>query len=144
MRDDDSKFPLTIFFDGSCSVCSAEMEHYRAQDEDSRLVFVDIQAEDFAPGEFGPSRREFMKQLHVLDGRGRYHLGVDGFAAIWEALPGLRYRTAAGLIRLPVIHFLARVGYWLFAKFRRFLPATNTPCGAGHCPLEGDGKEGRG
>jgi len=131
-----SKFPLTVFFDGSCGVCAAEMTHYQGLDRQSRLRFVDIRDEAFDPGESGPSREDFMRQLHVRDATGSYFKGVDGFAAIWSALPGPRLQISARLIKIPLIHGLARLGYWLFARLRHLLPRAASRCDADACSFD--------
>jgi len=128
------EFPLTVFYDGSCIVCSREIDHYRQQAHGGKLRFVDISAPDFEPARHGRSSREFMAQMHVRDARGRYFLGVDSFPAIWEALPGAGYHWLAKWIRLPGIHLLATLGYKLFARLRVFLPRRRD-CGQGQCDL---------
>ena len=127
-------FPLTIFFDGSCRVCAGEMATYRRRDTEGRLTFVDISDDDFVAADFGRSRDEFMTQLHVRDAAGRYFLGVDAFIAIWQAFPGTLYPQLGSLLGWPPVRPLAGVGYWLFARLRRFLPQ-NSACEDGHCHL---------
>ncbi|AMV73418.1 DUF393 domain-containing protein [Desulfuromonas carbonis] len=128
------EFPLSVFYDGSCRVCSREIDHYRNLEHGGKLIFVDISAPDFEPALYGRSRREFMVQMHVRDAGGRYFLGVDSFPAIWEALPGPGYHRLAKLIRLPGIHLLATLGYRLFARLRVYLPRRRD-CGQGHCDI---------
>lgn len=126
-------FPLTVFYDGSCVVCSREMERYRHKAHGGRLEFVDISAPDFEPLRYGRGREEFMRQLHVYDAKGRLFLGVDAFPAIWQALPGSGYRILGGLIRLPGIHPLAILGYKVFAGLRRYLPKRGGACSGDTC-----------
>jgi predicted DCC family thiol-disulfide oxidoreductase YuxK len=132
---DKPVFPLTVFYDGSCSVCAAVMKRYRAKNHGGRLAFVDISAPDFDPAAFGRTREEFMARMHVLDGRGRFYRGVDAFAAIWGALPGIGYRMLDRAIRLPGIHLLATLGYRLFARNRRYLPGSKKGCADDSCSL---------
>jgi len=132
---DTPPYPLTVFYDGSCSVCAAEMERYRAKNHGGKLAFVDISASRFDPGEYGKTLEEFMAQMHVLDGRGRFHRGVDAFAVIWRALPGLGYRLLATVVGLPGIHLLATLGYRLFARYRGYLPRDKKGCADDSCSL---------
>ena len=128
--------PLTVFYDGSCSVCSREINHYRQRAHLGWLRLVDISALDFDAASYGRSKEEFMRQLHVCDARGRFYLGVDAFPIIWQALPGPGYRWLARLIRLPGIHPLAILGYKTFARLRRYLPKRHHPCAGDACHWE--------
>jgi len=127
-------YPLTVFYDGSCHICSREMASYQEQDAQGRLEFVDISAAAFDPASFGRSREDFMVQLHVRDAAGKFHLGVDAFPVIWEALPANRLQWLGDLIRLPGFHLLARLGYRTFARLRTYLPRRSAPCASGTCP----------
>lgn len=129
-------FPVTVFYDGSCSVCAAEMDHYRAKNHGGRLIFIDVSADRFDPARYGKTLEEFMAQMYVLDAQGRFYRGVDAFAEIWRTLPGSGYRLLAGLIMAPGLHLLARLGYWLFARFRQFLPKTGKGCDGDSCSLD--------
>jgi predicted DCC family thiol-disulfide oxidoreductase YuxK len=128
-------YPLTVFYDGACGVCSREISHYRSI-ADERLQFVDIAAADFAAAAYGRSPAEFQARLHVRDGEGRFFTGVEAFRRLWEALPSPFYPLLAGLVGLPGIHLAARAGYALFARFRHLLPARH----AASCPINGGRK----
>lgn len=122
-------FPLTVFYDGSCSVCAAEIEQYRRKDHEARLVLVDISAPDFRPETYNISLQAFMYELHAIDRTGNIYTGVDAFRAIWQAFPASTlYGMMGSLIRLPVINPLARLCYMGFARIRRYLPKSDTSC----------------
>jgi predicted DCC family thiol-disulfide oxidoreductase YuxK len=122
-------FPLTVFYDGGCPVCSREMNHYRRMADGSKLDFVDISDPQFTADRYGKSLDEFMKEMHALDASGRYYRGVDAFRAIWKGLPVSIYGDLATLLGFPGIHLLARIGYRGFARVRRFLPRLEKECG---------------
>ena len=63
-------FPITVFYDGSCSVCAEEIAHYKKKDRHDRLVMVDISEEAFDPAKYGKTQQEFDAQMHVQDGDG--------------------------------------------------------------------------
>jgi len=129
-------WPLAVFYDGSCLVCSREIDHYRTLDHAGRLQFVDISAPDFQAGRDGPTSEQLQARMHVRDASGRYWSGVDAFPIIWQALPGRGYRCLACAVKLPLLNQLAKLGYALFARFRRYLPKTTGNCHAGHCDLK--------
>lgn len=130
-------FPLKIFFDGSCSVCAAEMEVYRNRGHAGRLQFVDISAPTFDPTPYGITLDAFMHEMHAIDMAGRVYRGVDAFRAIWQAFPASSwYGLLGALVALPGVHFLARSSYWCFARIRRFLPKNREACKDGTCKLD--------
>lgn len=130
-------FPLTVFYDGSCSVCAAEMELYRRKHHGGRLVFADIGAPDFDPAPYGIGLDDFMAQMHAIDGAGRVYRGVEAFWAIWQAFPASSlYGLLGTLVMLPGLNLLARLGYRGFARIRKYLPKRNSSCDSGTCPID--------
>jgi predicted DCC family thiol-disulfide oxidoreductase YuxK len=116
-------FPLKVFYDGSCYVCSKEMLVYMAKNHDGRLEFVDISAPDFYPGQYGIPLAEFMFQMHAIDQTGKVFRGVDAFSAIWQAFPTSRlYRFLSFLVTFPGARIAVRMAYLAFARFRKYLP----------------------
>ncbi len=130
-------FPLEIFYDGSCIVCSTEIDVYRKRNPRQRLVFIDISAETFDAAAYGKEQADFMAQMHVRDSAGEFYTGVEAFRQIWRAYPsGSFYRILAKLLGLPGINFLTRCGYALFARYRHLLPKRNSrDCDSGQCNL---------
>ena len=129
-------FPLHIFYDGSCSVCAIEVERYGRKDRDGRLILVDISTPEFDAAAFGITLAEFMYQMHVIDQSGRVFRGVEAFWAIWQAFPSSTLLGLCGkLIMLPLINPLARLGYYMFANIRGYLPKRRTECSSGSCRI---------
>jgi predicted DCC family thiol-disulfide oxidoreductase YuxK len=127
-------YPLEIYYDGNCSVCSAEIATYRRRNPQQRLEFIDIRGVDFSALSYGKTEAEFLAKLHVRDARGEFATGVDAFLLIWQAFPdGSRYRRLAAVVGLPGIKGLARCGYFLFARYRRLLPKARDGCRGGIC-----------
>lgn len=120
-------WPLTVFYDGGCPVCSREIAHYRRLEHGARLEFVDISAPGFVPESYGHSLAEFMARMHVRDANGRFAVGVDAFPLIWQALPHRRYHLAARLLQLPGIRQLASLAYRIFAANRHRLRNRSCP-----------------
>ena len=136
---DKPAYPLQIFYDGSCSVCAAEMEIYRRKGQEDRLQFVDISAPEFDPAPFGITLNEFMYEMHAIDPENRVYRGVEAFRAIWQAFPtSTRYGLLGALVTLPGVHLLARLAYWSFARTRRYLPKSREVCREGTCGLGKD------
>jgi predicted DCC family thiol-disulfide oxidoreductase YuxK len=110
--------PLTIYFDGSCPLCSAEIGHYAGQRGAERLCFVDASDPKVAMGN-DLSRDTAMRRFHVRSADGRLLSGARALVAIWETLPA--WRPLARLARLPGVMILLEGAYRLFLPLRPFL-----------------------
>jgi len=102
---------LTVYFDGSCPLCAAEIAHYRKQAGASQICFRDIAGSD---GQIAPdlTRLDAMKRFHVRQADRRLLSGAAVFASIWRLLP--RWRWAARLATLPGALMLLEGSYRLF------------------------------
>jgi predicted DCC family thiol-disulfide oxidoreductase YuxK len=129
------EFPLTVFYDGFCRICSTEMFVYMRKDHGGRLVFVDISDPAFNPADFGLSLADLMFQMHAIDRNGTVFRGVDAFQAIWQAFPAEPwFRFLAVLIDSPLVRPLARLAYRIFARLRKYLPKRKAVCRIGRRP----------
>lgn len=82
---------VTVFYDGACPLCSAEIGYYRRRRGAEHLSWVDVSAcspEAVAPG---LSRQQALKRFHVRDAGGRLVSGGRAFAVLWSALPGFAW-----------------------------------------------------
>lgn len=130
-------FPLRVFYDGSCSVCAAEIKHYLGQEHGGKLLAVDISAPGFAPEPFGLSLAACMDELHAIDSRGRVYRGVEAFWAIWQAFPAVAvYGLLGAIVTMPLVNPVARLLYRGVARVRRYLPKSHT-CSSGTCRIDG-------
>ena len=135
------RYPLRVFYDGACPVCSREVAHYLRHDHQGKLLAIDISAGDFDPQPYRIPLQSFLAELHAIDQAGTVYRGVAAFRAIWLAFPEVPlYRLMAVLLQLPLINPCARLGYRLFARFRTHLPGRRHACAVGAC---GTGRDGR-
>lgn len=133
------KFPLRVYYDGSCIVCSTEIEHYSRMDHAGHLILVDVSARGFDPASLGITLDEFMYQMHVIDQGGTVYRNVEAFWAIWQAYPASSlYGLLGSLITLPVINHIARLCYKGFARIRKYLPKRGNACSTGTCRIGKD------
>lgn len=118
---------LTVYYDGGCPLCRAEIGHYRRSGGAGRLAFVDVSGEGAAA--LGPDldRAAALRRFHVRGPDGRLTDGAAAFARLWLALPGWRWlgrllslrvfgrrpllvpAEAAYRLSLPLRPFLARM-----------------------------------
>lgn len=128
------RYPLTIYYDGACRVCAAEIGHYLRRDRAGRLAGVDISAPDFDPTPLGATLDEMLYQLHAVDAGGTVYRNIVAFVAIWQSFPDMRFRLLVVLFSSPLVAPLARCGYRLFARVRRYLPSRDR-CADDSCRL---------
>ena len=111
--------PSRIFVDGNCIVCDLEISHYK-RIAPKEFEIVDISEASFDAGKFGLTADAVNKHMHVQTPSGEILKGVDAFAHIWTRIP--TYKMFSRVIKLPVIHQAAQVGYEVFAAVRPWLP----------------------
>ncbi len=108
-----------IFFDGNCIVCDTEVSHYKRIAPEF-FEIIDVSSADFNAAKFGLYPDKVQKHMHVMTPESEILVGVDAFAHIWSRLDG--YGFAAKVIKLPLIHQVAKVCYNIFANNRHLLP----------------------
>lgn len=110
MTETTSRGPLTVCYNGTCPVCRAEIDHYRARSmPGDGLAFRDVAAQ--AGDELHPALAgdAGFRRLHALTADDRLLAGIDAFIAVWERLP--RYRWLARLARWRPMRRLAGALY---------------------------------
>jgi predicted DCC family thiol-disulfide oxidoreductase YuxK len=108
----------TVYFDGSCPLCRAEIGYYRRKDRDGALCFVDV-SDTAAVTPSGLTRERTMQRFHVLAGDGRVLSGAAAFVEVWSRLP--RWRWAARAASLPGATAALEWGYRMFLPVRPFI-----------------------
>ena len=108
----------TVFFDGSCALCRAEIGYYRRKDQVGALCFIDISEPRVAPPE-GITHQQAMRRFHVRASDGRVLSGAAAFVEVWSRLP--RWRWAARTASLPGVLIALELGYRTFLPVRPFL-----------------------
>ena len=106
----------TVFFDGSCPLCSREIRHYRRLPGAEAIRWVDASRDPTSLAAAGLDRETAMRRLHARDGDGEWLIGVDAFLAIWRRLP--RYRWLARFVGMRPVRRVTAWGYDRFADWR--------------------------
>ena len=88
----------TVFYDGACPICRAEIGVMARCDRKRRLAFSDVSdPEAVLPANL--ERARVLERFHVTTADGRILDGPDAFAAMWREVP--LFRPLARLASLP-------------------------------------------
>jgi predicted DCC family thiol-disulfide oxidoreductase YuxK len=94
----DKVSSTTVYYDGSCPLCATEIRHYRDQDSNHQLAFVDVSGTDaLLPADL--NRKQAMARFHVMSRDGSLVDGARAFVEVWASLP--KWRWAARAATLP-------------------------------------------
>ncbi len=108
----------TVYFDGSCPLCKAEIDYYRRKDTASVISFVDISQPDAIMPE-GVDQQHAMERFHVRASDGRILSGAAAFVEVWARLP--KWRWVARAASLPGALAVLELGYRMFLPVRPFV-----------------------
>ena len=108
----------TVFFDGSCPLCRAEIGYYRRKDQAGALCFVDVSQPGAMTLEW-INQQLAMERFHVRARDGRVLSGAAAFVEVWTRLP--KWRWAARAASLPGALTALELGYRMFLPVRPFI-----------------------
>jgi predicted DCC family thiol-disulfide oxidoreductase YuxK len=108
----------TVYFDGSCPLCRAEIALYRKQAKAETVCFIDASNPTTPLGE-DLDRHLAMRRFHVRKEDGSLVSGAAAFVEIWKQLP--RWRWAARAAAIPGMLALLEMAYKLFLAVRPYL-----------------------
>jgi predicted DCC family thiol-disulfide oxidoreductase YuxK len=116
---DAALFPIQVFYDASCKLCSHEMAQIKAHDHFGEIECIDCSAPDFDHQHAkaaGISRAQMMELIYARGANGKWLIGVDVFVALYEQI-GLHSMSRFWGHRMlsPILRFC----YPTFAKYRQ-------------------------
>jgi predicted DCC family thiol-disulfide oxidoreductase YuxK len=104
---------LTLYYDGKCPFCAAEMARLARWDRAGKLAFVDITRAGFDPASLGASMADLNRQMYSLTAQGKVLVGVDSMLA---AYPLAGRGALVWPLRVPLLRTLLA---WLYRGFAR-------------------------
>ena len=107
---------LTIFYDGRCALCSAEMKRLKELDRNNRIALANIFAEDFAKNHASINVEDANEILHGMRDTGELIYGLDVTVLAWTLVGKGKWVAP---LRWPIIKHLADAAYIFFAKHRQ-------------------------
>ena len=133
------RYPLTIFYDASCPMCSGEMQALKSRDRQGRLELVDCAAPDFDECVLAGTpikRSDLMGLIHARDAHGRWFVGMDvfelayraaGFESLADAWGDRRWRPLFDRVYPWIARYrqgLSRLGFNRLVRFLLSIPKT--------------------
>ncbi|HEY9151202.1 MAG: DUF393 domain-containing protein [Gammaproteobacteria bacterium] len=106
---------LTIFYDGGCPLCMAEMRQLQASDREGKLAFVNLHDVDFSERypHIDPVRAD--RVLHGQLESGELLHGLDVTCLAWSLVGKHKWLS---VLRWPILRPLSDLTYRLFARYR--------------------------
>ncbi len=106
---------LTLFYDGACPLCQAEILFLSRRNQADLLDFVDINSERFDSDKIGISCEQALAAMY-----GQYANGVliQGIAVFPEAYRRANLPFLAWMFSRKLLQPILQVGYRFFAKNR--------------------------
>ncbi|KAL4452865.1 hypothetical protein ABPG74_002430 [Tetrahymena malaccensis] len=133
-----SHFPVTLYIDGKCFLCTKEMNWLKSMDKKNNLQLVDIHNPEFKPPREDLTKQQLDLILHAKLNNGEIVKGIDAYYYSWAAV-GLGWLAAP--MRWRGVRFFSNKAYLLFAKNRHPLSSKfarlvgNKPCENGQCQI---------
>ena len=106
---------LTLFYDGACPLCQAEILFLSGRNQSQLLDFVDINSERFNPQTVGVSCEAAMAAMYGQFASGKL---IQGVAVFPEAYRRANLPRLAWLFSLKPLQPFFKLSYLLFAKNR--------------------------
>jgi len=116
----------SIYYDGSCPLCTAEINHYASRIGRSKLQLVDVSMEG-ADLKSDLGVEDAMKRFHVRKPDGELLSGAKAFVEVWRLAPG--WTWAARLASIPGVLSIMEVSYRGFLVVRPAISALATVIG---------------
>ena len=96
------------YFNESCNICRAEINHYKKINKS--IDWIDVINNKSALKDTKLSPKELIRRLHIIKDQKLYK-GLDAFLIVWSEIP--RYKLLAKFAKMPIIYHLG----WLIYEF---------------------------
>ncbi len=103
----------TVYYDGSCPMCSAVAESTRTSSRGFDFILKDIKKDAFPEYISGEAAD---KEIHVVSGEGKIYKNAEGILRVLERYPGWKFWVWLG--RLPILRSVLPLGYWVISTNR--------------------------
>lgn len=107
-------FPATLYYDGKCPLCLAEVEWLRSKGANKNVELIDIKLPGFVPPE-NYTIQDLDKVIHMKLKDGSYVKGLDATYGLYAAV-GLGWMIAP--LRWRAVRYISDKAYVYFANNR--------------------------
>ena len=113
---------VKVFFNNSCNICKAEIEHYKKHSDES-VEWIDVTSNEKAKKITSKSYKELLRRMHVIQD-GKVISGAESFLIIWKNVP--KYNFLYRIFKIKPLFILLNVfyeiaAYLLFIKNKHLL-----------------------
>ncbi|GJM11850.1 MAG: thiol-disulfide oxidoreductase [Pseudohongiella sp.] len=117
-KPSSTRAAMTLFFDGQCPLCSAEMRELERLDCFGLLNLVDLHREDFAQlyPHVDPEKAISILQAQLSDGSMLF--GIDANVKAWQLVGKKKWLQ---ILRWPLVRVIADLAYLFFARNRSLI-----------------------
>ena len=106
---------LTLYYDGQCPLCQAEIHFLQSRNSERKLGFVDVTESNFETDAHHISCEAAMAQIHGRLANGQVMVGVPVFARAYQLV---QLPVLAWVLSRPWLQPLLTPAYGLFARHR--------------------------
>ena len=107
---------LTLYYDGQCPLCQAEIAYLQTRNAQGQLAFVDVTQNGFVAADHQLSCEAAMAQIHGRLANGEILVGVAVFA---KAYALAKLPVLAWIMSRPWLQPVLQPSYVVFAKHRQ-------------------------
>jgi predicted DCC family thiol-disulfide oxidoreductase YuxK len=106
---------LTLYYDGACPLCQAEILFLSSRNQDGLLDFIDVNSDRYDPMTVGVSCEQALAAMYAQYADGELIHGAKVFP---EAYRRAHLPFLAWLFSRPYLEPILNLAYRFFAKFR--------------------------
>ena len=104
---------VKVFFNNSCNICRAEINHYKKH-SDGSVEWIDVTDNEDARKITSKSYKELLRRMHVIH-EGKIIDGAESFLIIWKNVP--KYNFLYRIFKIKPLFFLLNIFYEIAAYF---------------------------
>ena len=90
---------VKVFFNNSCNICRAEINHYK-KNSDNSVEWIDVTNNEEAQKVTSKSYKELLRRMHVIQD-GKVIDGAESFLIIWKNVPKYNFLYKIFKIKPP-------------------------------------------
>ena len=104
---------VKVFFNNSCNICKAEINHYKKHCND-KIEWIDVTNNIEAQKITSKSYKELLRRMHIIED-GKIIDGAESFLIIWKNVP--KYNFLYKIFKIKPLFFLLNIFYEIAAYF---------------------------